>query len=80
MSNQDLPDGYRWATAEETENWENVPGIIVVPRSCDSNGTPYTQDEADLAVPDDLPYNGILCGHFDSFNDPNHDCSNWSNE
>jgi hypothetical protein len=47
----DLPKGYRWATSEETLDWENVPGIIVVPRTVDSNGVPYTQDEADLAVP-----------------------------
>jgi hypothetical protein len=47
----DLPDGYRWATAEETEDWENVPGIIVVPRTHDASGTPYTHSEADLAVP-----------------------------
>jgi hypothetical protein len=47
----DLPEGYRWATAEECENWPNVPGIIVVPLTVDSEGKPYTQGEADLAVP-----------------------------
>lgn len=47
----DLPKGYRWATESETENWENVPGLIVVPRTTDSTGLPYIQGEADLAVP-----------------------------
>ena len=51
MTNTDLPSGYRWATADETENWENVPNIIIVRRTTDANGTPYTHDEADLAVP-----------------------------
>jgi hypothetical protein len=49
----DLPDGYRWATADETEAYERIPGAIVVPRTADSNGTPYTHDEADIAVPDE---------------------------
>lgn len=47
----DLPSGYRWATADEAEDWEKVPGIIVVPRTTDANGVPYTHGEADLAVP-----------------------------
>jgi hypothetical protein len=50
-TNTDLPAGYRWATEEECEDWENVPGIISVPRTADINGVPYTQGEADLAVP-----------------------------
>jgi len=51
MVMSDLPKGYRWATEEESENWENIPDIIVVPLTVDSQGNPYTQDEADLAVP-----------------------------
>lgn len=50
-ASNDLPPGCRWATAEECENWENIPGIIVVPLTVDASGTPYTQGEADLAVP-----------------------------
>lgn len=49
MSKTDLPDGYRWATADECE--ADAPGAIVVPRTVDSNGTPYTHGEADVAVP-----------------------------
>lgn len=51
--NNDLPSGYRWATAEECE--EYAVGMhkdaIVVMRTVDSNGIPYTQGEADIAVP-----------------------------
>jgi hypothetical protein len=47
----DLPTGYRWATEHEAENWREVPGIIVVPRTVDSTGAPYVHGEADLAVP-----------------------------
>jgi hypothetical protein len=53
----DLPTGYRWATAEETEAHavtEN-PMMVVVPRTVDADGTPYTEGEADLALPIDLP-------------------------
>lgn len=54
-TNTDLPTGYRWATGEECEAYakatSSVQGAIVVPRTVDSNGVPYTQDEADLAVP-----------------------------
>lgn len=49
----DLPKGYRWATAEETErinSGENLDSIVV-PLTVDSEGNPYTQDEADIAVP-----------------------------
>jgi hypothetical protein len=55
----DLPTGYRWATADETEAHmvaEN-PDMVVVPRTVDSSGTPYTEGEADLALPIDLPRN-----------------------
>jgi hypothetical protein len=45
----DLPVGYRWATADETE--ANLPDAIVVPRTLDSSGRPYIQGEADIAVP-----------------------------
>lgn len=45
----DLPAGYRWATAEETE--AGHPDAIMVKRSTDSTGRPYTEDEADVAVP-----------------------------
>ena len=51
----DLPAGYRWATAAETERHAGMPrglrGAIIVPRTVDSAGTPYTHGEADLAVP-----------------------------
>lgn len=47
LSTTDLPAGYRWATFEEIER----PDAIVVPRTVDSNGTPYTDGEADIAVP-----------------------------
>lgn len=50
------PPGYRWATEEETERWtlgddEIMSRAIVVPLSTDSTGRPYTEGEADLAVP-----------------------------
>lgn len=45
----DLPAGYRWATEDETDR----PDAIIVKRTADSTGRPYTQDEADLAVPDE---------------------------
>lgn len=55
MSDTDLPDDYRWATEAETEAYSAHPGdypdMIVVPRTADCNGVPYTQDEADMAVP-----------------------------
>lgn len=49
----DLPTGYRWATEAETEAHARgmLDAAIVVPRTTDSTGHPYTQDEADLAVP-----------------------------
>lgn len=52
MNNSDLPTGYRWATAEETEAHLMTPNpdMIVVPRTTDCSGHPYTQGEADLAV------------------------------
>lgn len=49
----DLPEGYRWATADEAEHWPRVPDIIWVPRSYDAEGKPYTSGEGDLAVPID---------------------------
>jgi hypothetical protein len=55
MSTTDLPDGYRWATAEETEaygmNPAAFPAMVVVVRTADASGVPYTQGEADLALP-----------------------------
>ena len=50
-ANNDLPAGYRWATEDETENFVQLTGAIVVKRTTDSNGVPYTQDESDIAVP-----------------------------
>lgn len=47
----DLPKGYRWATAEECEDWPHVPGLIIVPLTVSENGHVYTQGESDLAVP-----------------------------
>jgi len=58
-ADQDLPEGYRWATEEECE--EITAGRprhivhIVVPRTVDSSGRPYTQGEADIAVPMETP-------------------------
>lgn len=43
----DLPAGYRWAFEDELDR----PDAIVVPRTADSTGRPYTQGEADVAVP-----------------------------
>ena len=43
----DLPKGYRWATEDETDRDD----AISVKRTVDSQGNPYTGDEADLAVP-----------------------------
>ncbi|NUS02023.1 MAG: hypothetical protein HOV97_05605 [Nonomuraea sp.] len=51
----DLPPGYRWATAAEAENWRKHPEAIVVRRTVDSAGNPYTSDEADLAMPLEYP-------------------------
>lgn len=45
----DLPRGYRWATEFESEH--NPPDTIVVQRTADATGVPYTHGEADLAVP-----------------------------
>jgi hypothetical protein len=49
----DLPAGYRWATEEETEVIGAGVSIehLVVPRTVDSQGRPYTQNEADIAIP-----------------------------
>jgi hypothetical protein len=50
----DLPPGYRWATADETEQdggRMEIPGAMMVTRTFDSFGKRYTQHEADLAVP-----------------------------
>jgi hypothetical protein len=49
ITNSDLPFGYRWATEAETENMPE--GWILVPLTQDVNGRPYTQGEADVAVP-----------------------------
>lgn len=43
----DLPYGYRWALEEDMDRDD----AIVVMRTVDASGIPYTQDEADLAVP-----------------------------
>lgn len=48
----DLPSGYRWADAEETERIDTIPGALLVTLTTDSNGTPYTEGEADWAVPE----------------------------
>lgn len=49
----DLPAGYRWATADECEDYAvgRLRNAIVVPRTVSANGYVYEQDEADLAVP-----------------------------
>lgn len=49
----DLPAGYRWATGNETEAiaaGQEIPHLVV-PRTFDSAGTPYTHGEADIAIP-----------------------------
>jgi len=50
---RDLPPGYRWATADETEANSVTPDpeMRVVSRTADSTGKPYTGGEADLALP-----------------------------
>lgn len=50
----DLPDGYRWATPVELDwlgrrDWPEP--CRVIQRTVDAAGVPYTQDEADVAVP-----------------------------
>ena len=59
MSDTDLPAGYRWADEDETEiiaaDLRAIPGAILVPRTADSTGAPYTQGEADWGVPLDEP-------------------------
>lgn len=47
----DLPKGYRWAFEDEMDRED----AIVVMRTFDVNGVPYTQDEADVAVLIDDP-------------------------
>jgi len=47
LGDVDLPAGYRWAREDEMDRED----AIVVPRTADSTGRPYTQGEADLAVP-----------------------------
>ena len=49
----DLPTGYRWATAYETESHGRTPNpdMLVVTRTADVKGIPYTHGEADLALP-----------------------------
>lgn len=54
----DLPSGYRWATEAEMDRADT----IVVPRTADSEGHPYTQGEADLAVPVTVPLTCLHCG------------------
>jgi hypothetical protein len=51
----DLPEGYRWATEAETEEYGadpiTHPEMLVVVRTADATGQPYTEGEADLALP-----------------------------
>lgn len=51
MSETDLPTGYRWATADETESWTTIPGALLVQRTADSDGQPYMTGTCDVAVP-----------------------------
>jgi hypothetical protein len=52
--NGDLPEGYRWCTENECYELEGMQvypdDVIIVPRTADCNGVPYTQGEADLAI------------------------------
>jgi hypothetical protein len=55
----DLPCGYRWATGEGCEAYArgDFPGATpIVIRTYDSEGRPYTEGEAELAVPDSRAY------------------------
>lgn len=64
----DLPAGYRWATAEQTEAYHrdpaSMPEAIIVQRTTDSGGWTYTQDEADVAVPEGETEEFTLTVHF----------------
>jgi hypothetical protein len=70
---RDLPDGFRWATAEECEAYSMCPSdyldMIVVGRTVDADGNRYTGGESDLAVPNDADYFCGGCGR------PELDCS-----
>lgn len=57
MTNTDLPAGYRWATADETElyQYSGYPGARWIYLTVDEQGVPYTQGECDMAVPEDTP-------------------------
>jgi hypothetical protein len=44
----DLPEGYRWANEDELD----MTGAILVKRTMNVNGVIYTQNEADIAVPE----------------------------
>lgn len=52
----DLPHGFRWANADETEEHMNVseiPGAVWIQRTVDRLGNPYPVGTVDLAVPRD---------------------------
>lgn len=54
MNVDDLPDGYRWATQDECEAYSvdpaAYPEIIIVTRTVDATGRPYTEGESDIAI------------------------------
>jgi hypothetical protein len=61
----DLPDGYRWATADECEAYSvapsSYPQFIIVTRTVDTHGRPYTEGESDIACPIGLmPYDEAI--------------------
>jgi len=56
VNDTDLPDGYRWATEEECyvlEGGQFPEEVRIVARTVDTLGRPYTEGEADIAVPID---------------------------
>jgi hypothetical protein len=54
MNIDDLPDGYRWATQDECEIYSMDPAghpeMIIVTRTVDASGRPYTEGESDIAI------------------------------
>lgn len=78
----DLPPGYRWATADETEmGGTEIPGAMMVTRTFDSTGKRYEHGEADLAVPvaTDLDYEPCCYNSFRNFGTGEHEwgCPNY---
>lgn len=78
----DLPEGYRWATGDETEmGGMEIPGAMMVTRTFDSTGKRYGHGEADLAVPvaTDLDFEPCCYGSTMHFGTGDHEwgCPNY---